>query len=182
MCYPSGGVGVNTPGIGNLLFNLTSSLASNATEYYANKDNLKYRTQIALNNAKNAQNEALRQKQLGIDSARLEKIEGIRAANILKAQNSATGLDVSSQTSKYSYEDVYQQADINANLARKEYDLNSSAYFRQANNYLNEVNNYQKSYNNALFNNALNALGKTQKVAEEWYDKKTEEFSFTGVL
>lgn len=134
------------------------------------KSNNEYRVQLALNNAQNARNEAYRQKQLGIDNSRKEKIEGIREANKLKARNSANGIDVASVSSNNAYEDVLNDSAINADLIKNQYELSSNNLFEQSKSYVNQAKAYNNNYNNSLFSNALNALGKTSKVASSWFD------------
>ena len=122
-----------------------------------------------------AQNEALRQKQLGIEESRKEQIKGINKVNALLARNSASGLDANSLTNQYGYSDILKESEINSGLIKKEYDLAASEYFNKASSYFNEANINNSSYNQSLFNNAVNALGKTTKVATDWYVNSREE-------
>ena len=64
---------------------------SAARNYNEQKDTLNYRTSLALNNMKEAKENAYAQKQLGIEEARKQKIEGIKRAKELIAQNAAGG-------------------------------------------------------------------------------------------
>ena len=134
------------------------------------KANNQYRVQVALNNAKNANEEALRQKQLGINKSRQDKINGLYEASRLKAQNSASGLDIQSQTSEMAYQDILNNSFDSAENTKSEYDRVANSYFNQANSYLKEANVNNKQYNNSVFSNALNALGKTGRVTSSWYD------------
>ena len=78
----------------------TLNVAKMTSSIQNDNQQLKYQTQIAINNAKQAQNEALRQKQIGIDEARLEKIKGMQKLNSQIAKNSANGFsDASSSNS-----------------------------------------------------------------------------------
>lgn len=141
-------------------------------EYRQEKENYEYRTQVALNNAKKAENEARRQEQLGIEKSRQEKIEGIQKANQLKAINSASNLDINSETSMLAYEDILEYSDFNAENILNQYEQNANNYFDQANSYLEDVQQYNKLSNQSLFDYALSALGRTQNVADSWYKSK----------
>lgn len=134
------------------------------------KSNNEYRVRLALNNAQIAQNEAYRQRQLGIENSRKERIEGIQEANKLKAQNSASGIDLTSKSISVGYEDVLNGSKINADLTKNQYELNSKRLFEESKTYVNQVHAYNNQYNNSLFSNTLNALGKTSKVASSWFD------------
>ncbi|MBR5303652.1 MAG: hypothetical protein IKU37_02365 [Candidatus Gastranaerophilales bacterium] len=150
------------------------SVVSTVSDYKTNKDNNEYRMQVALNNAKIAQNEALRQKQLGIEKARREKISGLQEISRLQAKNSASNLDMSSYTNKIAYQDVLNFYDTNSQTAKSQYDLQANNYFNQANSYLNQAQIYKNQYNQSIFDYSLNALGKFNRVAADWY-KNGEE-------
>ena len=164
MCTPSNGT---LQAISSII-----GVTNDYWEHRQNKENYEYRTQVALNNAKKAENEARRQEQLGIEKSRQEKIEGIQKANQLKAINSASNLDVNSQTNMLAYEDIMEYSDFNADNILNQYEQSANNYFNQANSYLEEVQQYKKQYNQSLFDFALNALGKTQNVADSWYKSK----------
>lgn len=153
-------------GLINGAFNLTNS----AMQVQQNKKNHEYRMNVALKNAEISKNNALRQQQLGIDKSRLEKISGIKEANLLKAKNAASGIDLNSTTNQQNYDDMLNQSELNASVAKKEYDFTAQNYFNQANSYLEEANNMNRQYNNSVFQNALNALGKAKKVEHVWYE------------
>lgn len=165
MCVPSANL------TGSIL-NTAISGAKAIGEVSNMKSNYAYQTQIALNNAKNAQNEALRQKQLGIEKSRLEKISGLQETNKLKAINAANNLDMMSQTAQLSYQDVQDSANNSANSIKSSYDAVSESYFARANSYLETAKNYKKEYNKSIFNHSLNALGKMNLVANEWYEER----------
>lgn len=160
-----------TPALGAIsaISSIATGVLGEVSNIKSNRDNYKYRTQVALNNAKIAQDEALRQQQLGIEKSRLEKIEGIQKANKLKAINSASGFDLNSQTNTLAYQDVTDLADYNAENIKKEYEVRADSYFNQANSYLNSAKQARKEYNQSLFDYSLNALGKIQNVAGSWY-------------
>ena len=166
---PSGFLGAAFKGV-----EAVQNVSSTILNYKTNKDIYAYRTQIALNNAKVAQDEAMRQKQLGIEKSRLEKISGLQEVNKLKAQNSASGLDAMSQTNTLNYQDALNLSKINANSTKKEYDSQADSYFDQAHSYLNQAQTYQKQYNQSLFDYSLNALGKLGRVSNDWYGNRKE--------
>lgn len=147
-----------------------SNLANKVSSYKANKTNYEYQTQLALNNARMAQEMGLTQKQLGIEKSRLEKIESLQKISKIKAQNSASGLDSMSGTNKLVYDDVAYANEINAQAIKNSYDISAKSYFNQANNYLNQANNYKELYKKSLFNQSMNALGQFGKVASSWYE------------
>lgn len=149
--------------------NTINDVGTKVSEYKTNKANYAYRTQVALNNAKMAQNEAMRQKQLGIEKSRVEKIAGIKELNTLKAKNSASNLDLTSETNLQAYQDTLDMSKLNAGSIAKEYDVNAKSYFAKANDYLNEANSYKKEYKNSLWDFSLNSLGGFGQVASEWY-------------
>ena len=112
-----------------------------ANDIYNERKENKYRTQIAINNAKNAQNEALRQKQMGIEKSRIEKIAGMQKMNNKIAKDSASGFDLNSLTNQYNYSDILSSSDESAKNIQNEYNQAAENYFRTANSYLNEANN-----------------------------------------
>ncbi len=131
-----------------------------------------YRTQLAINNAESAKNEALRQKQLGINKARREKLLGIRQASTLAAKNAASGLDISSETNYYGYEDIIDTAYSNAQTIQDNYDLKADSYMEKANSYLDSARMNNKSTKNYLLNYALTGLGDAAAAASNWYKKR----------
>ena len=154
------------------ILNTTIGITNETLNFIDEKKNNEYRTRVALNNAKIAQSEALRQQQLGIEQSRLEKISGIQEANKLKARFASSNLDVNSLSNQLNYQDNLSFSDYKANLTERSYNATAQNYLNQSINYLNQAKNYQQDYNNSVFQNALNALGKTNKVAGEWYEGK----------
>lgn len=165
MCVPTATIST----IGNVLLSSANEIAPTILNYSSQKNAHEYRTQVAINNAKSAQNEALRQRQLGINESRLERISGIKEANKLKVQNSASGFDINSDTNLYSYKDTLNQSESSANAIKNNYELSANSYFNQANSYLAQAKQNQRDYNNSLFSTALNGLGSVNKVAQNWY-------------
>lgn len=177
MCTPNTFLPTESSNLLNSVFKgvgVANTIASTLSDYKTYKTNAAYRTQITLNNAKNAQNEANRQRQLGIEQSRVQKIKGIQEANLLKAKNSASGLDLMSQTNKYAYQDAYNMANLNALSTKKEYENQAINYFNQANSYLNQAYQSNKQYNQTIFDYSLNALGKFNQVANQWYENREE--------
>ena len=154
------------------ILNLATGITKEALNYNAERQNNEYKTRLALNNAQIAQNEALRQKQLGIEQSRLEKISGIQEANKQKAISAASNFDVASVTSQINYQDNISMSNYQADVIEEEYNTKAKSYFNQANSYLKQADSYQNQYNNSVFQNALNALGKTAKVSNEWISTK----------
>lgn len=144
--------------------------ASNVAEYQKSKAQNTYRAQVAINNAKIANDEALKQKQMGIDKARAEKIEGLSEQSKLMAQNSASGFDISSNTNLFNYEDVVNKADNEASDIKKQYDNNAQSYFNKAGEYLTDAENIKKSSKDNLFNMGMGILQSTKNVADKWFD------------
>lgn len=151
-----------------------NSAVTTISGYKANKENYAYRTQIALNNAKIAQNEALRQKQLGIEKARLEKINALQDLSKMQARNSASNFDAMSQTNKYAYQDMFNISNVNAKAIDEQYSMQSDKYFNQATNYLKQADDYKRQHDQSVFNYSFNALGKFKQVADDWYQKRGE--------
>ena len=150
--------------IANVVLNTTASVISQK----ANND---YRTQVALANAKYAQNEAHRQQQLGINKARAEKISGIQEANKFAASQAASNLDSSSLNSSLAYRDYLTNADINSSIVKDEYNAKAQSYFTQANSYLGQVELYKKDYNMGLITTGLQGLDSFSKVTKDWYSE-----------
>ena len=146
---------------------LTKILFNTTTDFITEKNNHDYRTQIARNTAKYAQNEAHRQMQLGIDKSRAQKIAGLTEANKLIAQQGASNLDNSSFNSDLAYQDVIENSNIASKITKNEYDASANSYFKQANAYLNQANSYQKQYNKNLFMSGFNSLGQLKQVAND---------------
>lgn len=151
-----------------------STVSDTVSSYYTNKANSAYQVQSALNSAKIAQNEAMRQRQLGIEKSRLEKISALQEVSKLQARNSASNLDSMSQTNKLAYQDALNLANINADTVQKEYNTNANSYFNQANNYYNQASSYKEKYNQSLFSYSMNALNKASQVASVWYENRNE--------
>lgn len=146
-------------------------LVTKSVSDYSNlKANNEYRTQVALNNAKIAQNEALKQKQIGIEKSRLEKISSMQDVAKLQAKSAASNFDTSSQTNKYNYQDVLNSAQLQSKYIQKEYDLQANEYFNQANSYINQAKDYNRQYKNSLKNFAYNVLDDSAQVSKSWYD------------
>ena len=156
---------------------VVSNVASTIEDVRSNKANSAYQTQVALNNAKIAQNEAMRQRQIGIEKSRLEKIAGLQEISQLQAKNSASNLDMMSKTNQLAYQDVFNLSNNKASAVQKEYNTNANSYFSQANNYYNQANSYKNKYNQSLFGYATNALGKYSQVAYDWYMDKEDVLS-----
>lgn len=149
-----------------------AKVAIDTSSRYSNlKSNNEYRTQIAINNAKAAQNEALRQKQLGIEKSRIEKINSMQEIAKIKSKNSASNLDISSNTNNYNYQDVLNSSKLQADIIKKEYDVKANEYFKKANSYLNQANDYNRQYNNSLLGLGMGVLEDSALVAKSWYDK-----------
>lgn len=128
----------------------------------------KYQTQIAINNAKQAQNEAFQQKQIGIDEARLEKIKGLRQVNEQIAKNSSSGFDVNSLTNQLNYGDILTTANNSSSLVKSKYFQNANSYLQSANSYLDKAKQIKKEYNDNLFEKGMTYLGQFGKVADSW--------------
>lgn len=134
-----------------------------------------YRAQVAINNAKTAENEALRQRQLGIDESRREKILGFQEANKMAAKNAASGFNVSSETMTYGYNDVLSSAYSNAESIKEAYELNAQSYDDQAKSYYESASLAKENAKNYLLNSALVGLGQASLAASDWYNKRQEE-------
>lgn len=152
------------------VFQAGKLVAGSVSEYSNLKANNEYRTQVAINNAKIAQNEALRQKQIGLEKSRLEKISSLQEVSKIQAQNAASNFDLSSQTNKYNYQDALNSSQMQANYIQNEYNLKANEYFNRANGYINQANDYKRQYNNSLKNFTFGVLQDSAQVAKSWYD------------
>lgn len=129
-----------------------------------------YKTQIALNQVKSAQNEAQRQRQLGIEEARQERIEGLKNISRLQAQNASNGFDTYSQTNMYNYEDVDNEHESNAQNILDSYYARAQGYDEQAQRYMDNLNVSNMNKDLQETNNFFTSLGNTKKAAQKWYD------------
>jgi len=166
MCLPQGSAQLLTSAI----LTTASTVAKGVIQNAEQKQSDKYRAQVAAVNINNAKNEALKEQQLGIEEAREKKIEGIRKANALLAQNSANGFDSSSATSNLNYLDVLDSYNSDAqNALNKRYE-NADNYLAKAKNYLNQY--YYSSKSVSPYAGAINSLNSAKKVADSWYKFK----------
>lgn len=131
------------------------------------KDALNYRTSLAINNMKEAKNQAYAQNQLGIEEARKQKIAGLRAASDIMAQNASGGFSVNSGNNLFNYEDTIDSSYSNALESQKTYSISADSYFKKAGDYLNDAKNYQSQKKKLGF--AQTALGATKQVANRWF-------------
>jgi len=161
--------------IAQVVFDVVNTAAGVVSQQKQIKNNNEYRVKVAQNNATIANSEGLRQKQIGINKSRQEKIAGIKEANRLKAVNSASGFDLNSSTAMQNYGDILNLSKIDADITKSQYDTSANSYFQQANSYLSQANLYNEQYNNSVFSNTLNALGKTAKVASNWFDNENND-------
>ena len=160
------------PNAVSAVVNSAVGLVNKAIEVDQQSKEFKYRQQLAINNAKRANNEALRQKQLGIDEARKEKIQGIQEANRQKAINSAINFDLNSETLNNTYEDIINQYKNQAKTIENSYNMKSNQYFTQANSYLNQAKQANDSYKNYILKTSINSLDDFGQVSSEWYSKE----------
>ena len=170
MCIPDVGAFQQIQGVINL--------ASAANKINTEKQENKYRTQIAINNAKNAQNEALRQKQMGIDASRQEKIQGIQEVSKKRVQSASGGFSSLDGTNQFIYQDVLSGANFEAQKVKNSFDLKADSYFDKANEYLNQASKNTKDYNTLVFQKGMQYLGNANKVAQNWYQNRSNEVSY----
>ncbi len=163
MCVP------NATAIGSGV-KLFSDIFSGISSIADGVDNSKYRSQVAINNAINAQNEGKRLEQLGIEESRKEKIAGIKNANKLAARNAASGFDTTSETNSYAYSDVLNDAYSNAQSVQDNYDYRAKSYFDAADDYLESARRNNKNTNNYLLNFAIQGLGSNKLVSNSWFN------------
>lgn len=148
--------------------NVVSSVIKSALDTSKQLKEQQYRAQIAVNNIKEAQNDALAQKQIGIEKSRVEKLDGIKKANTILAQQASSGVDASSDTNTQNYYDLLSGYFSNANDIENFYNTKAESYFSKANSYFNEYSSSNKS-GSSNFNKAINFLGSSKKVASNWY-------------
>lgn len=160
---------VLTAAVGTGASIITSSMQQKTEEY---------KTQIALNQAKSAQNEAQRQRQLGIEQAREERIEGLKNISRMQAQNAASGFDVYSTTNMYNYEDMDIEYQNNAQNILESYYAKAQGYDEQAQSYVDSLNLSIMNNNLRETRNLYTSLGNTKKAAQKWYENN---FSSGGV-
>lgn len=151
---------------------ITTQVASTVNEVKTQEMNNKYRAQVAINNVKEAQNNAKELQQAGIEKSRLQKIEGLRQIERQKAQNGANGFNLNSFTNTQSYDDTLSGYNSNAQNILDDYNSKADSYYSKANNYLNS---YTNNYNQNQYKSAVNALGNTLSVAKTWYSNTKED-------
>ena len=143
----------------------------------ASKTN-EYRAQVAINNIKNAQDEANRQTQLGIDKAREERISGLKRASLLLANNASSNTNAMSDSNLQNYYDTTQISFKNAENIENTYNLKADSYIEKANNYLSNYNASQKLYKKSALKQNINSLGNYAKVASNWYINSTGDIDY----
>ena len=169
MCYPAATQAAMA------VINAATTTANAYMSYKQESENNEYRKQVAINNIKNLENEALRQNQLGIEKAREQRLEGIKKANTAAAISAASGFDMNSFTTLQNYSDVLNNSEISASAIQDEYKQNAESYLNRANSILNEYNNYSKNHNSNLYKSAINSLGNYTKVAQNWYTRGNQQ-------
>ena len=152
--------------------NAAANITRTTIEINQQTKNNEYRAQIVANNIKNAQNEALRQTQLGIDKSREEKLSGIRKANELLAQNASSASDTYSGSAFLNYGDIQNESFNNAKEIQDSYNYKADKYYEKANNYAYNFAISQKNYKNSLYKTALNSLSSFSRVASSWYQNE----------
>ena len=170
MCVP------HAIGVAQMAINAAASISKTVIEYNQQEKNNEYRKQVAINNIKNANAEAQRQVQLGIDKSREEKIEGLKKASYLMTQNAASNFDVSSGSNFMNYQDIQNTSFSSAQDILDSYNYKADTYFNKANSYLNNYLYSQKAYKNSVLKSAITSLGNYSKVALSWYSNSGDNY------
>lgn len=166
MCVPQAMTAIR------IIANVGSAVARVASDVHQQSQQSKeyeYRSQIALNNIKTAQDDAREQTQLGIDKSREQKIEGIKKASVLLAKNASNGSDAFSDSNFKNYSDTLDSYYDDAQKIMENYNLSADSYFQKANSYLNDYNMQNYNYKKSVKKNALNSLGSYSSVALSWF-------------
>jgi len=161
--------------IGNVIkgvVGVASAIIPAVNTYNQQKEIIKYRTNLALNNMEEAKQEGYAQRQLGIEEARKEKLEGLRKSAELMAQNASGGFEATSGNNLYSYEDSIDSSYQNAFDIQQARYIRADNYFDKAREYLNEAKGYQSEKKKLSKNSFFNALGNTGQVASRWFLSK----------
>ena len=161
---------------------IAANIGKSVIDYNQQSKANEYRSQVAINNIKSAQDEAKRQIQLGIEKSREEKILGIKKANALLAKSASSNTDAVSDSNLQNYYDIQDMSNLNAQNIQNEYNLKADAYFDKANSYLNSYRTSQKTYRNSVLKNAVNSLGGYSKVASSWYSTGNGGFNNYGTI
>ena len=163
MCVPQAITAVQTA------FNVAGTITNKISDYNQQTKANEYRAQVAINNIKNANDEARNQMQIGIEKAREEKIEGLKKASQMLARNSSSASSAVSESNLLNLQDIQNSADSNARNILNSYNIKADSYFQKANGYLQSYNQTAQEYNDNLKKNRLNSLGSNMKVASKWY-------------
>lgn len=163
MCLPQAAIAAQT--ILSFSNNINNKFAENKQQVIANE----YRAQVAMNNMRNEEDNARSELQKGIEESRKEKIEGMKKASKLLAQNASSGVLATSDTNYMNFEDVTNESNLNAQDILNSYNSKAESHFQRANSYLNNYNQQSTNYNSSLKKNSLNSLGSYMKVASKWY-------------
>lgn len=150
---------------------LTSAIAvaANISKAQAEQNNFEYQKQVAISNYNSNLDESYRQKQLGIEEARKEKIEGMYQANLLASKNASSGFSLYSDTTQENYNNIIDSYNAKANSTLENYEVNAEKYANKANLFLKQSENLTSKYNNSLFKNAMTSLGNSTLVNPQWY-------------
>ena len=149
--------------------NTATSITKTVLDMNHQTKNNEYQAQIAINNIKNAQNEAKRQTQIGINEARREKISGIRKANEVLARNAASAADSVSGSAFLNFNNTLNEGFSASKEIQDEYNYRAGKYYEKANDYAYNFKISEKNYKNSLYNTALNSLNSFSNVAASWY-------------
>jgi type II secretory pathway pseudopilin PulG len=172
MCVP-GPVANIVPAILSSALSVTNVIVQNNQQAKNNE----YRAQVAVNNIRNAQNEAKRQTQLGIEKAREERLNGLKSASALLAKNASSNTDVYSGSNLYNYEDASKEYFQNALNIENSYNYKADKYIEKANNYLTNYNMESKLSKKSALKQNINSLGSFAKVASNWYVNSTGDIN-----
>jgi len=158
--------------IGNVIqgvMSVASAVIPAVSTYNQQKETLKYRTSLALNNMEEEKQEGYAQRQLGIEEARKQKLAGLRKSAELMAQNASSGFAVDSGNNLYSYEDTINSSYQDAFDVQHARNIRADNYFDKARQYLNEAKSYQSEKKKLSKHSFINALGNTGQVASRWF-------------
>ena len=153
---------------GKNFISTTFSGLANITQGINEVADYNYKAQIALNNAKYAQNEAHNEMQKGIEEARKEKISGLQEASKTNSKNAAGGFDIQSGSNKFNYLDDILISEYNADSTQKEHRQKANSYLSQAQNYYSEARQNKSSTTKFLLSQTSSYLGGLKQELPEY--------------
>lgn len=152
------------------------STVSSIEQGKAAKAEYEYKAKMDKQNAQIAQENASRERQQGIEEARLQRLKAAQNVASQTSAMAASGIDVTQGTPVDLLGDTAMWGEMDALNTLSNSESRAQAYEAQANNFQNQArldslagqNAYKAGQLNAI-SSGLNGISNTMGVAEKWY-------------